>query len=228
MEKGEHHEHHRGEPAHSSEKKWRYLSVALLVILAVSVFGNIFMIAKLTGYVGPPKGNYKGGVDFVGKTDAAVTMVMYTDFQCPFCAKWYQETWPAIKENFVDTGLVKFQVKNFPLSFHSNANIASLAAECAKEQGHFLDYEDLIYANQGALDRASLIGYAGQAGADAGKFAACLDEGRYQEKIDADQQEGSASGISGTPGFLINGVEFPVGASPYSVFEAEFNRLLGN
>jgi protein-disulfide isomerase len=223
-EHAEHHEHHE-----KKSDRWMFLSIALLVVLCLSIASNFIFMGKLNAYVGPPKVaySYNSSAGFIGKANAPVALVMYTDFQCPYCAKWYTETFPQIKENFIDTGIVKFYVKYFPLSFHSNAKIAANAAACAKEQGYFLDYEAKLYANQGALDRTSLIGYATSLGADETKFTACLDESRYQDAIDADQAEGSAAGITGTPGFTINGVDFPVGASPYSTFEPELNKAAG-
>lgn len=211
----------------TGKDKWVYVSYILVAIVAVSLVSNFFLLSKLTGYMGPPKVNVAEGAGSIGKVDAPLSLVMYTDFQCPYCAMWFTQTWPSIKENFVDTGLMKFEVKHFPLSFHNNAKIAANAAECAEEQGSFLEYEALLYANQNALDRASLIRYASQASLDEAKFTACLDESRYQEKIDAEFSEGSSSGISGTPGFILNGQSLPLGASAYSAFEAEFNRALG-
>jgi len=220
--------------AHSSEKsaptpdkKWMYVSYALVAILLVSVVSNFFMIAKLTDYVGPPKIRVQGGAGFVGKADAPLTLVMYTDYECPYCARWYQQTYAQLKENFIDTGLVRFEVKNFPLSFHPNAMISANAAECAEAQGSFIEYQEILYQNQRALDRASLIRYAGEAGLDTAKFIDCLDSDTFVEDINAEAAEGASLGISGTPGFLLNGESLPLGASPYSSFETALNQALG-
>ncbi|MFH0961641.1 MAG: thioredoxin domain-containing protein [archaeon] len=234
MESAKQHTHHHEQAKNPAEQvvtaknKWVYVSVALLAILLVSVVSNFFMISKLTNYVGPPKVTGVGGPGFIGKADAPLTLTMYTDFQCPYCASFFTGAFPGIKENFIDTGLLKFEVKSFPLSFHSNAKIAANAAKCAEAQGSFLDYEAELYANQGALDRASLIKYARGLSLDEAKFTECLDSSAYQDEIDAEASEGASSGISGTPGFLLNGESLPLGASPYSEFASALSTALGN
>lgn len=225
---GTHSAPHSSEKSETTpDKKWMYVSYALIAILLVSVVSNFFMISRLTDYVGPPKIKAQGGAGFVGKADAPVTLVMYTDYQCSYCARWYQQTYAALKENFIDTGLVRFEVKNFPLSFHPNAMISANAAECAEAQGSFIEYHEILYQNQGALDRASLIRYAGQVGIDTAKFTTCLDSDTFVEDINAEAAEGASLGVTGTPGFVMNGQNLPLGASPYSAFEAEINKALG-
>lgn len=153
-----------------------------------------------------------------GKKNAPVTIIEFSDFQCPFCGRFFAQALPLIEESYIKTGKVKLVYRDFPLSFHQYAQKAAEAAECADEQGKFWEYHDKIFENQNALDTSSLKQYAKDLGLDATKFNSCLDSGKMASEVQKDFKDGASYGVSGTPTFFINGVEV-VGAQPYNIFE---------
>lgn len=153
-----------------------------------------------------------------GSKNALVTIVEFSDFQCPYCGKFAIETLSQIKTNYIDTGKVKVVYKDFPLSFHENAQKAAEAAQCAFEQNKFWEFHDKIFQNQQDLSIPSLKRFASELGLNTGKFNECLDSGKMAAKVQKDLQEGASVGISGTPAFLVNGVGV-TGAQPFEVFK---------
>ncbi len=160
-----------------------------------------------------------------GDPKAPVTIIEFSDFQCPYCARFFEETLPQIDEQYIKTGKVKLVYRDFPLSFHPNAHPAAQAAECADEQGKFWQYHDKIFANQASLSAANLKQWAKDLALDTTKFNSCLDSGKYKSEVDKDLSEGSAAGVSGTPAFFIDG-ELIVGAQPFSVFQQAIEAAL--
>jgi predicted DsbA family dithiol-disulfide isomerase len=152
-----------------------------------------------------------------GSPEAAVTIVEFADFQCPYC----QSVQPILKEVLSKyKGKVRIGFRDFPLrQIHPQAQQAAEAARCAGDQGKFWEYHDLLYANQTRLDPLSLEEYARTAGLDREPFAACLASGKFKVLIESDLQAGAASGVSGTPAFYINGVLLS-GSQPASAFES--------
>ncbi len=176
-----------------------------------------------------------------GNPDAPVTLVEFSDFQCPFCKRFHQNTLPLILENYVDTGKVKFVYRDFPIvSIHPNgAVVTALAAECADEQGIFWQYHDKIFQNQKNWERLAtedvvnvLKSYAVDLALDTKQFNECLDSGKYLNEVNNDLKEGNSYGITGTPSFFIgnekSGYIKLTGAQPYSVFQNIFDQLLAN
>ncbi len=167
----------------------------------------------------------------LGDPNAPVVMVEYTDFQCPFCSRHFQETFPQIKTNYIDTGLVYYVFKDFPLtSIHPQAVAASEAARCAGDQNAYVEMHDRLFSSQaqwsgqaGAVD--IFIDYASQLGLDQAAFSECMETNKYQAAIQTDLQEGASFGVRGTPAFFING-NFVSGAQPYSAFEQAIDGLL--
>lgn len=153
-----------------------------------------------------------------GSDNAPVTMLEFSDFQCPYCGSFVTGTLPQIEEKYINTGKVKLAFRNFPLSFHKYAEKAAEAASCANSQGKFWEYHDKLYANQNALDIASLKQYAIDLGLDVKKFNDCLDFNQTASIIQKDVSDGQAYGVGGTPDFFINGYELS-GALPFSSFE---------
>jgi len=123
---------------------------------------------------------------FEGNENAPVVIIVYDDFQCPYCEKFFSEALPEIRTNYINTGKVKFVFKHFPLSFHQYAEKAAEASECAGEQGKFWEMHDKLYENQDALDVVSLNLYAADLGLDIEQFNQCLDSGKYKNKIKSD------------------------------------------
>jgi protein-disulfide isomerase len=172
-----------------------------------------------------------GDVRSKGSADASVVIVEYSDYQCPFCSRWVQETYPAILEKYIDTGQVRLEFRDFPLeSIHPNAKAAAVAARCAGEQGDYWGMHDRLFGNQaqwsGLADPSETFqSYAGEMGLDTAAFLTCLASGTFDEAIAQDLQAGQAAGVSGTPSFLINGT-LVVGAQPFSAFEQALDTLL--
>jgi protein-disulfide isomerase len=149
-----------------------------------------------------------------GEKNAPVTIVEFSDFQCPFCSR-VNPTISQIMEKY--KGKVKVSFKNQPLPFHENANIAAQAALAAGEQGKYWEMHDKLFANQQALTRPDLERYASELKLDTAKFKAALDTNKFKAQVDADSQLGSSIGANGTPTFFINGRKL-VGAQPFEAF----------
>jgi protein-disulfide isomerase len=154
----------------------------------------------------------------LGSADAPVVIVEFSDFQCPFCGRFSAETFPLIKENYIDTGKVRLVYRDLPLPFHPDAQETAEAAECADDQGKFWEYHDAIFENQDSLDTTSLKQYAKDIGLNTEDFNSCLDSGKHTQEVKKDFSDAGAAGVTGTPTFFINGIKV-VGAQPYSVFQ---------
>jgi len=164
------------------------------------------------------------GAPMRGAKNAPITIVEFSDFQCPFCGR----VEPTLKELEKQYGnKLKLVWKNQPLPFHNNARPAAMAAMAANEQGKFWEMHDKLFSNQQALDRASLERYAQELGLDMGKFKAALDSNKFDAQITADANEGMRVGANGTPTFFINGRQV-VGAQPIDAFKAVIDDELKN
>ncbi len=186
-----------------------------------SAYAEVFeQIGKSFRFIPPARAEVEiEGHPMKGSPDAPVTIVEFSEFQCPFCARYTQETFPLIDETYIQTGKVKYVFRHFPLSFHENAQKAAEASACAEEQGMFWEYHDVLFANQDALDVASLKRYAEELGLDTAKFNACLDSGAMADKVQKDASDAASLGVSGTPAFFINGIAL-TGAQPFSAFQS--------
>ncbi len=159
-----------------------------------------------------------------GPVDAQVTIIEFTDYECPFCRRYFETTYPLLLQRYGDR--VNYTVRHFPVSFqHRRAHKAAQAAECAGDQDRFFEYHDVLFKNNRALDDRSLVAYAAQTGLDPNRFQTCLESGVKAEVVDEDIQAGIARGIMGTPTFLING-RIIVGAQPVETFQREIEREL--
>jgi protein-disulfide isomerase len=154
------------------------------------------------------------GHPWSGGKDAAVTVVEFSDFQCPYC-RAAEGSVKQIKSRYGDK--IKFVYMDFPLSFHEHAMDAARAASCAAGQDKFWQYHDALFADQSKLAAADLKATAAKLGLDAGKFNACFDKGSPDSTIKADLAQGQALGVTGTPTFFVNGREI-VGAQPPEKF----------
>ncbi|WP_240487069.1 DsbA family protein [Hyalangium minutum] len=157
-----------------------------------------------------------------GSSDAPVTLVAFSDFECPFCSR-AANTVKQIEEEY--KGKVRVAFKHQPLPRHPNAKLAAVASMAAHEQGKFWEMHDKLFANQTALDRPALEKYAQELGLDMGKFKAVLDSTKFDEYIAKDSAQGSQLGASGTPTFFING-RVIVGAKPPEVFRRVIDEEL--
>jgi protein-disulfide isomerase len=163
-----------------------------------------------------------GDAPVMGPASAPVTLVAFSDFQCPFCSKAVP-TLKEIEDQY--KGKLKVAFKQMPLPFHDKAHLAAEAALAANEQGKFWQYHDKLFANQQALDRPSLEKYAEELGLNMTKFKSALDSGRFKDKVDSDAKEGAAVGATGTPTFFINGTKL-VGAQPADAFKTLIDKEL--
>ena len=173
-----------------------------------------------------------------GDPNAPITMVEFSDFQCPFCARFFTETLPLIQKNYIDTGKVKFVYRDFPIpSIHQNAIPAAIAAECADEQGMFWEYHDKIFENQilwKDLDNQNVVStfeqFAKELDLDTDTFNTCLESAKYLDEVQNDLNDGVSYGVAGTPGFFIGnekiGYGMVSGAQPYAAFQQVFDQLL--
>ena len=162
---------------------------------------------------------------YKGDVDAPVTIVEFSDFECPFCTRFYTQTLPQIEEQYIDTGKVKFVYRDFPLGFHSNAQKAAEAAECAGDQDQYWEMHDLLFDKGVSGGVSSFKQYASDLGLDTDDFDDCLDSNKYESEVKKDLADGSAAGVSGTPGFIVNG-KLISGAQPFSVFQQAIESAL--
>lgn len=212
--------------------------IAGVIIAGAIVFSNSFEITKKGGpaAISPPT----TGADqpaqvpatedddtVLGNKNAPVTIIEFSDFQCPFCRRLFNDTIKAVKKNYIDTGKAKLIYRDFPLSFHEGAQDYAQAAECADDEGKFWQMHDKIFEEQEKLGsgtvpypgRETLSLWAGQIGLNVTKFKNCLESGKYKKEVEKDIQDGVASGVQGTPATFING-RMVSGAQPLSAFTA--------
>ena len=170
-----------------------------------------------------------------GQADAKLTLIEFSDFQCPFCERFYRETLPLIDKDYIQTGKVRMVYRDFPLaSVHENAQKAAEAAQCAGEQGKYWEMHDQIFANHTAMSVDDLKKHARGLGIAVDRFDRCLESGAYAEEVKKDMADGQALGVQGTPTFFlgltgkdntIQGIRI-AGARPYAVFKQIFDRFL--
>lgn len=175
----------------------------------------------------------------LGKKDAPITMVEFTDFQCPFCEQYYSQSYKTLVKDYVDTGKMRIVFRDLPLSFHANAHIAAQAARCAAEQGKYIEMHDALFDNQvewvgdNVTDLqkktenavASFKKYAGEIGLNVGSFSSCYDNGSTKAAVDTDITLAGQVGAGGTPTFYINKEQI-VGAQPVTSFQAMIDAAL--
>ncbi|TSC79639.1 MAG: DSBA oxidoreductase [Candidatus Peregrinibacteria bacterium Gr01-1014_25] len=171
----------------------------------------------------------------LGGDSATVTIIEFTDYQCPFCGRHYSQTFGEIKKNYIDTGKVKYVVRDFPLSFHQNAQKAAEATECAGDQDNFWEMHDLLFSKQDEWSSESdatktFAKYARDLKMNAAAFQTCMDEDTYADEVQKDMADGSSAGIDGTPGFWVIGPdgkgEQISGAQPYQNFASVIDKML--
>jgi len=169
----------------------------------------------------------------LGNTDAPVTMVEFTDYQCPYCKRFHDTTFSRLREKYIDTGKLRYVTMDLPLKFHQQARPAANAARCAGEQGSFWQMRKTLFSNPRALGRQALLAYASDLSLDVSAFQVCLDENRHEKAIQTDIQAARRAGFTGTPSFVIgknvngqvNGVTL-IGSKPLLEFENQIQRLL--
>jgi protein-disulfide isomerase len=168
-----------------------------------------------------------------GNADAPVTVVEFTDYQCPYCRRFQAESWPALERKYVDTGKVRFIVRDLPLKIHSSARPAAEAAHCAGEQGRFWPMHEALLARDMKLDEASLLARAQAMRLEVPRFRQCISSNKYEVAIARNIAQAEALGVRGTPTFIIGRATHSVldgvriaGAVPYADFAVYLDRLL--
>jgi protein-disulfide isomerase len=223
---------------------WKYSTFVLLAVLIVGAFffftgkgvptGNVIANNPSAGNNLPspsPQAVQVSADDdaVLGDKDAPVTIIEFSDYQCPFCRKFWAETLPSIKKDYIDTGKVKLVYRDFPLSFHPMAQASAEAANCAREKGGDEGYykmHDKIFQEQMTLDGGTVQSTVTYTESDLKTWAkdigynidSCLDSGKYANEVQKDFTDGGNSGVQGTPGFFVNGKPLS-GAQPYSTFK---------
>jgi len=214
------------------QNPWFYVSViAVIVIIAMGY--NLMKLSGTEKVVGDNEAQQQSptqqsiievSIDddsILGDPNAPVTIIEFSDYECPFCSRFYVNTLPQLKSEYIDTGKVKLIYRDFPLSFHQNAQKAAEATETARELGGdeaFWKMHDKIFENQQSISEQDLIKYAGEIGLNEDKFKEILNSGKYGDEVQKDFQDGQKAGVQGTPTFFINGKPL-VGAQPFEAFK---------
>jgi protein-disulfide isomerase len=169
----------------------------------------------------------------LGSNEARVMIIEFTDLQCPYCAQFALTTWPRLRQQYVDTGKVRFATRDLPLPFHPYAVPAAVAARCAGQQGKFWEYREALFRNQSQLPEDPHAALAKSLGLDAAQFADCRRDPAVAYSVQADVALARASNIQSTPSFVIGRVvdgefagEVLSGAQPFELFQARIDLLL--
>ncbi len=174
---------------------------------------------------------------FKGNKSARVTLIEFTDYQCPFCARHLFQTAPQVEKDYIQTGKVKYVLKDFPIeSIHPQAFKGHEAARCAGEQEKYWEMHGRLFANQKAMAPKDLSQHAEAIKLDTPRFQQCLDNGQYAAKIRKSLEEGSKAGVQGTPTFFlgfteaegaqVKAVRIIRGAQPFASFKTAIDGLL--
>jgi len=169
----------------------------------------------------------------LGRAAAPLTMIEFTDYQCPYCRRFQAEVWPKLKHEYIDTGKLRYIARDLPLAIHAAAAPAAEAAHCAGEQGRFWDMHAALLGGPADLGSGGIERRAHALGLDLTRFDECLARAKYSAVIAAHAQQADAAGIDGTPGFVVGraahgeltGVRVE-GALPYEQFDALLRKLL--
>ena len=163
------------------------------------------------------------GDPFIGPDKAPVTIVEFSDYQCPYCQVWHQQTFDQLMANY--PGQIRFVYRDLPLPGHPESLPAAEAASCAGEQGAYWQFHDSLFSGQYDLGRSAYEQYAANLGLDTAAFTACLDDHRYQAEVKADAADAAKLGLNGTPSFVING-RILIGARPFEDFKTIIDEEL--
>lgn len=223
------------------DRKQSWLTVPVAIVLAGVLISVSIIFTSGSGSLSAAVGDSGEGVlpervvgptelvtegdPVLGDPNAPVTIVEFSDFQCPYCRLFWSQTYEQLKTEYIDTGLVRLVYRDYPLSFHPAAYQSAVAGQCAQEQGRFWEFHDVVYAEQekqgqGTISygETELNAWAQQAGLDGELFAACLASGAHDARIDEAIAAGNRSGVTGTPTFFING-RIVIGAQPFEVLQ---------
>jgi protein-disulfide isomerase len=190
--------------------------------------------ARPAAPTGPVRANI-GDAPFLGRPDAPVTIVEFSDYQCPFCQRFYAATLPALKKEYIETGKVRYVFRDYPIDqLHPQARKAAEAAHCAGEQGKYWEMHDRLFEQQNALALPQLAEHARSIGLNGAMFDECLSSGRYASRVERGIADAAVAGVQGTPGFVIGKTSTgdqiegtPIrGAQPLDAFRQIIDRAL--
>lgn len=169
----------------------------------------------------------------IGSDGAPLTLVEFTDFQCPFCAQFHKEVFPKIRDEYVSKGIVRFMHRDFPLKFHDHATIAAQAGRCAGDQKQFWQMREWLGNHPAELEPDKIVAEAAELHLDIEKFRWCLSTGKYKETVELEAQDTeTALQLHGTPAFLLGKTgdvvdgEVLMGMMPFEEFEKKFKELM--
>jgi protein-disulfide isomerase len=169
----------------------------------------------------------------LGKDNAPVTIVEFSDYQCPFCSKFHKSTFAELKKNYIEPGTVRFISLDLPLDFHPNAAQAAEAVRCAGDQGKFWEMRDAMIEHSDNLSKESILTLASSIVNDPTALRVCMESGKYKAAVESNKAEANKTGVTGTPTFIVGktakeSLSGPrlVGAMPYTAFDFEIKKIL--
>ena len=209
-----------------------YLSIPIIIGVIVGGFLGTYGINSDNSEIITPAKLIYNGSPFLGNPDAPITILEWGDYQCTFCYKFHQETLQIINEDFIKTGKVKVVFKDFPLN-GPDSKLAAEASYCAQDQEKYWQYHDEVYRNWGGertgwITREALTEFAQVVNLDTEKFNKCLDDNKYESKVNSLYEFGNDIGIDATPSFLVFNDEKIIkirGNQPLEVFLKTFDEL---
>ena len=209
-----------------------YLSIPIIIGVIVGGFLGTYGINSDSSEIITPAKLIENGSPFLGNPDAPITVLEWGDYQCTFCYKFHQETLQIINEDFIKTGKVKVVFKDYPLN-GPDSKLAAEASYCAQDQEKYWQYHDEVYRNWGGertgwITREALTEFAQVVNLDTEKFNKCLDDNKYESKVNSLYEFGNDIGIDATPSFLVFNDEKIIkirGNQPLEVFLKTFDEL---
>src|SRR3989344_596930 len=199
------------------KRKYIYWAIALLILILI-----IWAVSRPGAQYTPLTSD---GENIKGNGNASITIIEYSDYQCPYCGAFVRDTLPQIEDEYVKTGKAKIIFRNYPLPFYEFAMKAAEAVECAGDQGKFWEMHDEVFTNQHAIAQKNLRNYAEKIGLDTEKFNACLESGAMNSRVKNDLKKGNSDCVSGTPYFII-GNETLNGNQPFNRFKTVIDKQL--
>jgi protein-disulfide isomerase len=206
----------------------RAYATLIIALLLASGGCTAAPATEATGAVAPTQ-----PFNVLGPEDAPVTIIEFTDLQCPYCARFATQTFPQLRRNYIDTGRVRFASQDLPLPMHAFAVPAAVAARCAGEQGRFWEFREALFAAQSKLREEPYAELARKFGLDLEEFATCRSDERQTARVREGIDLARANGITSTPTFVIGRLvdgqfqgEKISGAQPYEVIAAKIDALL--
>ena len=209
-----------------------YLSIPIIIGIIVGGFLGTYGINSDNSEIITPAKLIENGSPFLGNPDAPITILEWGDYQCTFCYKFHQNTLQIINEDFIKTGKVKVVFKDFPLN-GPDSKLAAEASYCAQDQEKYWQYHDEVYRNWGGertgwITRETLTEFAQVVNLDTEKFNKCLDDNKYESKVNSLYEFGNDIGIDAKPSFLVFNDEKIIkirGNQPLEVFLKTFDEL---